>query len=312
VSVVAGAPDGAAQPVVVAQAPLLAAAGLTVAIGGKPIIRDVDLAIAAGDRIALVGPNGAGKSTLLRALTGMVAPSAGTVTLHGAPLASVERRTVARTLAVVPELQELPFGMPVTDVVALGRLPHEPPLTHLRPSDRAAVDAAIERVGITHLRERDVRVLSMGERQLVFIALALAQEAPILILDEPTVHLDIRHQVEVMRLLVDLNERGTTVIAVLHDLAFAGHFFPRVAMLAGGRLVADGSAAATLDDDRIRTVFGVDPGLVRLSASSPGGAGTAGGARSASGARTARRSASDAPLQSDLAAHDEPSVAERT
>jgi iron complex transport system ATP-binding protein len=288
--------DGTAAPALAAQAPILAAAGVTVVIGGKAIISDVDLAIASGDRIALVGPNGAGKSTLLRALTGMVAPSTGMVTLHGVPLASVERRTVARTLAVVPELQELPFGMPVTDVVALGRLPHEPPLTHLRPSDRAAVDAAIERVGIAHLRERDVRVLSMGERQLVFIALALAQEAPILILDEPTVHLDIRHQVEVMRLLVDLNERGTTVIAVLHDLAFAGHFFPRVAMLAGGRLVADGPAAVTLDDDRIRTVFGVDPGLVRLSASSPGGAGTA----------------TDAPIDTDLGQRPGANAAERT
>jgi iron complex transport system ATP-binding protein len=109
----------------------------------------------------------------------------------------------------------------------------------------------------------------MGERQLVFIALALAQEAPILILDEPTVHLDIRHQVEVMRLLVELNERGTTVVAVLHDLAFAGHFFPRIAMIADGAMVADGPAAETLADERIRAVFGVDPALVRLSATAP-------------------------------------------
>ena len=100
----------------------------------------------------------------------------------------------------------------------------------------------------------------MGERQLVFVALALAQEAPILVLDEPTVHLDIRHQVEVMELLVDLNERdGTTIIAVLHDLALAAHFFPRVVVMAGGRVVADGPPATTLDDARIRAVFGVDP-----------------------------------------------------
>jgi iron complex transport system ATP-binding protein len=246
--------------------PILAASGVTVAYGSKTIIEGVDLAIGAGDRLALVGPNGAGKSTLLRALTGMVVPSSGAVTLCGSPLATIDRRVVARTLAVVPELQELPFGMPVTDVVALGRLPFEPPLTGLRGTDRTAVDAAIDRVGISHLRQRDVRVLSMGERQLVFIALALAQEAPILILDEPTVHLDIRHQVEVMRLLTELNEQGTTILAVLHDLAFAAHFFPRVAVIADGRLAADGPSHETLDDDRIRSVFGVDPALVRLSA----------------------------------------------
>ena len=105
----------------------------------------------------------------------------------------------------------------------------------------------------------------MGERQLVFIAIALAQAAPILVLDEPTAHLDIRHQVDVMELLVDLNERdGTTIIAVLHDLALAAHFFPRIVVMSGGRIVADGPAAETLDDRHIRDVFGVDPALVRL------------------------------------------------
>ena len=151
----------------------------------------------------------------------------------------------------------MPFEMPVVDVVALGRLPHEPPLTGLRASDRAAVDAAIERVGITDLRHRDVRDLSMGERQLVFIAVALAQAAPIVVLDEPTAHLDIRHQVEVMQLLVDLHERdGTTVIAVLHDLALAAHFFDRVVVMADGR---GGRRRPAVGDPRRRPY----PGRVR-------------------------------------------------
>ena len=150
------------------------------------------------------------------------------------------RKKLARTIAVVPELADLPFAMPAEEVVALGRLPHEPPLTGLRPTDVAAVDGAIERIGITGLRRRDMRELSMGERQLVFIAVAVAQAAPILVLDEPTTHLDIRHQVDVMELLVDLNERdGTTVIAVLHDLALAAHFFPRVVVLADDPAVGD-------------------------------------------------------------------------
>jgi ABC-type cobalamin/Fe3+-siderophores transport system ATPase subunit len=245
--------------------PLLAASELTLAYGGRVVVDSANLVVAAGERLALVGPNGAGKSTLLRALTGVLEPRSGGVNLCGDPIGSVDRRAVARTIAVVPELAELPFAMPVDEVVALGRLPHEPPLTGLRPSDITAIDGAIERVDIGHLRRRDVRELSMGERQLVFIAVAVAQAAPILVLDEPTAHLDIRHQVEVMELLVDLNRRdGTTIVAVLHDLALAAHFFPRVVVLDRGRIVADGEPSAVLDVDRIRAVFGVDPALVLL------------------------------------------------
>jgi iron complex transport system ATP-binding protein len=205
-----------------AVASALAAERLTIEIRGRAIVDEVDLPIAAGERLALVGPNGAGKSTLLRALTGVAAPTTGRLLLGGEPIGDLEPRAVARRIAVVPELVGLPFAMPVEEVVALGRLPHDPPLTGLRPSDRAAVEGALERVGIAELRAQDVRELSLGERQLVFIAVALAQSAPILVLDEPTAHLDIRHQVDVMQLLVELNETaGTTVIAVLHDLALA-------------------------------------------------------------------------------------------
>ena len=246
-------------------APILEADGVSVAYGERTVVEAATLRLAMGERIALVGPNGAGKSSLLRALTGVLRPTAGVVRLCGTPIDDLERRTVARVIAVVPELAQLPFGMPVEDVVALGRLPHEPPLTGLRDADRLAVDAAMERVGVTHLRTRDARTLSMGERQLVFIALALAQEAAILVLDEPTVHLDIRHQVEVLELLARLHAGGTTVIAVLHDLAMAGHFFPRIAVVDGGRIVVDGPPAEALDDARIRSVFGVDPGYVRLA-----------------------------------------------
>jgi iron complex transport system ATP-binding protein len=245
--------------------PILAARELSLGYGTRSIVAAANLSVGAGERVALVGPNGAGKSTLLRALTGVLPPRSGSVTLCGDPIASVDRQAVARTIAVVPELADLPFAMPVREVVALGRLPHEPPFTGLRASDVAAIDGAMERVGIGQLRNRDIRELSMGERQLVFIAVAVAQAAPILVLDEPTAHLDIRHQVDVMELLVDLNRRdGTTVIAVLHDLALAAHFFPRVVVLDGGRIVGDGTPSTVLDVERIRAVFGVDPALVRL------------------------------------------------
>jgi iron complex transport system ATP-binding protein len=240
---------------------------LTVAYRGRPAISDVDLHIEAGERVALVGPNGAGKSTLLRAIAGLVEPTAGTVELGGVPLATLDRLAIARRLAVVPQLSSLPFSTTVEEVVALGRLPHEHPIRGLRPADRSAIAGAIDRVGVGHLLGRDARELSLGERQLVLLAMAVAQDAPILVLDEPTVHLDLRHQVEVMDLLADLNTRdGTTIIAVLHDVGLAAHFFPRIVVLDAGRIVADGPPVESLSGERIREVFGVDPGLVRLPA----------------------------------------------
>ena len=246
--------------------------GVTVEIHGRAILRDVTLALARGERIALVGPNGAGKSTLLRVLAGTLVPTAGRVELGGAALATLDRAAIARRMAVVPQQTALPFAMHVEEVVALGRLPHEAPLRGPRPADRAAVAAAIERVGLGHLIGRDARELSLGERQLVLLALAVAQAAPVMLLDEPTVHLDLRHQVEAMELLCDLNERdGTALVAVLHDLGLAAHFFPRLVIVDRGRIVADGPPAEVLTDDLIREVFGVEPALVRLAAGSAPG-----------------------------------------
>jgi iron complex transport system ATP-binding protein len=245
--------------VTVAGTPLVAFAGVDVAYRDRFVLRDLSFEIGPGERIALVGPNGAGKSSLLRALAGLVSPRAGTVRLDGRPLASFSRASIARRIAAVPEAT-LPFSMRVEEVVALGRLPHEDPIRGLRPGDRAAVSAAIERVGLGHLLGRDARELSLGERQLVLLALAVAQAAPLMLLDEPTVHLDLRHQVQAMELLVDLNQRdGTTILAVLHDLRLAAHFFPRVLVLDRGQLVGDGHPRDVLGPAVVREVFGVDP-----------------------------------------------------
>ncbi|HEX9549979.1 MAG TPA: ABC transporter ATP-binding protein [Candidatus Limnocylindrales bacterium] len=239
--------------------------GVTVLYRERAALRDVTLQVDPGERVAVIGPNGAGKSTLLRVMAGLLRPAAGTVELAGTAMADLDRLGVARRLAVVPQLPTLPFATSVEEVVALGRLPHEHPVRGLRPGDRAAVAAAIDRVGVGHLLGRDARELSLGERQLVLLAMAVAQEAPVLVLDEPTVHLDLRHQVEVMGLLGDLNTRdGTTIVAVLHDIGLAAHFFSRLVLLDRGRVVADGSPPDVLTAERIREVFGVDPGFVRL------------------------------------------------
>ncbi len=250
--------------------PVVELDGVTVAYRDRVVLKDITLSIATGERIALIGPNGAGKSTLLSAMTGLLRPVSGRISLAGTAVDALDRLDVARRMAVVPGAANLPFATRVEEVVALGRLPHEDPLRGARPADRAAIAAAIERVGVGHLLGRDARELSLGERQLVLIALAVAQSAQVLVLDEPTVHLDLRHQVGAMELLVDLNERdGTTVIAVLHDLSLAAHFFPRLVLLDGGQVVADGSAAEVLTPDRIRDVFGVDPSFVRLPEAAP-------------------------------------------
>jgi iron complex transport system ATP-binding protein len=239
------------------------ATGVRLAYGAREVLQGIDLRVRAGERVCLVGPNGAGKTSLLRCLTGVVRPTGGLVRLDGVPVAESGRSTLARLVAVVPAQVELPFSMRVEDVVALGRIPHENPLTGPGPDDRAAIEDALARAGIEHLRGRDARELSMGERQLVLIGLALAQGGKLIILDEPTVHLDLRHQVAVLSLLTDLAERdGITVIAVLHDLAMAARFFERMVLLDDGAVVADGPPAEVLTPERISGVYGVHPRFV--------------------------------------------------
>jgi iron complex transport system ATP-binding protein len=235
--------------------------------GRRDILAGIDLDLAPGERACLVGPNGAGKSSLLRCLTGIVTPTRGDVRLDGKAVHDIERAALARIVSVVPSTVELPFAMRVEEVVRLGRLPYEDPFSGASPADHAAVDAALVRVGIEELRGRDVRELSMGERQLVLVAMAVAQGGRLLILDEPTVHLDLRHQVDVLTLVARLSSvDGLTVLAVLHDLALAAQFFPRLVLLDAGRLVADGAPREVLTAERIREVYAVDPRYVPLLA----------------------------------------------
>jgi iron complex transport system ATP-binding protein len=238
----------------------LEVADLRLAFGTREVLRGIDLRIRPGELACLIGPNGAGKTSLLRCMTGVTRPTGGVVRLDDAPVGEVPRHSLARRVAVVPGQADLPFSMRVEEVVALGRIPHENPLTGPDDGDRAAVERALVRAGIAHLRGRDARELSMGERQLVLVALALAQGGSLIVLDEPTVHLDLRHQVEVLSLLADLSARdGRTVLAVLHDLAMAARFFPRLVLLDGGRIVADGPPSEVLTAARVQQVYGVDP-----------------------------------------------------
>ena len=239
--------------------------GVGLDYGPREVLRDVSLALAPTEMAALIGPNGAGKSSLLRCITGLVRPRDGQVLIDGEPVAHIDRATLARTLAVVPGQTVVAFPMRVEELVALGRIPHEHPLRGPRDEDRRVIDEALARVGISDLRGRDVRELSLGERQLVVLAMAVAQQARILLLDEPTVHLDLRHQVAVMELLRDLAQRdGVAVLAVMHDVGLARHFFDRLVLLDSGRVIADGAPDDVLSESNVRAVYGVDPRLVGL------------------------------------------------
>jgi iron complex transport system ATP-binding protein len=218
----------------------LEVAGLGVDLGGTPVLRGVDLHVAAGEWVTVIGPNGAGKSTLLRAVGGLL-PYAGSISLFGTPSGRLRRRERARLVATVAQSPVLPPGMAVLDYVLLGRTPYIPILGRESAADVAVVHETLASLDLSGFAARQLETLSGGERQRVFLARALAQGAPLLLLDEPTSALDIGHQQEVLELVDRLRrERGLTVLASMHDLSVAGEYADRLVLLDAGRVAAVG------------------------------------------------------------------------
>ena len=224
---------------------MLQLSGLAVARGGRTLLRDIDASFAPGTFTALMGANGAGKSTLLATICGVLGPAAGAVTLDGADIAQLDPRTRARSMALVEPTESALTSMTVDDAVAAGRFPYHR-WWEWQPSDadRASVGAALDATELGPLRERELSTLSAGERQRVWIALALAQQARIIALDEPTTHLDLRFAIETLTLLRRLADAGAVVLAVLHMLEEAAAFADRVVLVGDGRVLADGPPAA--------------------------------------------------------------------
>jgi iron complex transport system ATP-binding protein len=224
----------------------------------REVLRDLDLVVAAGELVALLGPNGSGKTTLLRAIAGTLRRDAGRVSLFGRDLDAWSRNGLARRVAVLPQSLVLPDGFRVVELVEMGRAPHATRWFGSSAEDAEAVERALADADALDLAERHADELSGGERQRVLVAMALAQEPELLLLDEPTLHLDIAHQASLLATVARLRERrGLTVVAVLHDLNLAAAHAPRVAVLGAGRVVADGSPAAVLRPDLVRDAFGV-------------------------------------------------------
>jgi len=239
----------------------LALEAVELALGGRAVLRGVDLALEPGELVGLVGRNGAGKTSLLRVASGVRRPDAGVVRLGAVPLESLSRREVARRLAVVAQDSAIPFAFSVGEIVLMGRSPHLGLLGFETADDHALAEAALARLGIGGLASRSVLELSGGERQLVMIARALAQETEVLLLDEPTAHLDLPHQLQVLGLARVLAREGRAVLAVSHDLSLLARFCDRLALLSDGRLEA-GPPEALLRPDRVRAAFGVDVDLL--------------------------------------------------
>lgn len=237
--------------------PALRLGGLSFGYGDTHVLRDISLALRHGEMIALLGRNGAGKSTLLRLISGVLRPTQGAIALHDTPLVCLNRRQIAQRMAVVPQEMHVPFAFTTREVVSMGRTAHVPLLGGESARDRDAVERALCALDLAALADRAFNSLSGGERQRAVLALALAQEPDVLLLDEPTVHLDLAHQLDVLGLVRGMNRaRGVTVLAAVHDVNLAALLFDRLLFLKDGRIAADGPPADVVTPELIDAVFG--------------------------------------------------------
>ena len=235
--------------------PALRLAGIEVDYGDGPALAGFDLQVEPGEWVALLGPNGAGKSTALGVMTGLVTHT-GTVTIAGQDPGTWNPRSWARSVALVPQRPIIPAGLTVSDYVLLGRTAHMPRFGVEDATDLAVADDALTRLDLHQFATRDVLNLSGGELQRVVLARALVQQAPLMLLDEPTAALDVGHGQQVLELVDELRrEQGLTIVSAMHDLTLAGQYADRLVMLAGGRVVAEGRPADVLTADTISTHY---------------------------------------------------------
>ncbi|MBN8524767.1 MAG: ABC transporter ATP-binding protein [Planctomycetes bacterium] len=244
----------------------LACSGLSCGYGGRAVLTGIDLAFSSGDALCLLGPNGAGKTTLFRTLLGFIPPVSGAVALDGRDIARLSRRELARAIAYVPQGHTPPFPFQVMDVVLMGRNPHLGISQSPGDVDRGIARDAIDRLGIGTLSERPYTDLSGGERQLVLIARALAQQARLVILDEPASHLDLGNQVRLLARLRELARTGIGILMTTHNPQHAFLWADRVALLAGGAGCQVGPPDEMLSRERLSVAYGVDLMVVEANA----------------------------------------------
>ena len=235
----------------------LATRNLTLAYDRREVVRDLDVEIPDRSFTVIIGANGCGKSTLLRALARVLKPARGTVLLDGKAISDYPSRQVARVIGLLPQSPITPDGITVHELVSRGRFPHQGALRRESAEDRAVIERCLAETGLTELRERPVAELSGGQRQRAWIAMALAQDTELLLLDEPTTYLDLAHQVEVLDLCARLHEAGRTVVAVLHDLNQAARYASHLIALREGDVIAAGPPARVITADLVERTFGL-------------------------------------------------------
>ncbi|GAB7066960.1 ABC transporter ATP-binding protein [Mycobacterium hodleri] len=236
----------------------LGARELSLGYGGSAIVDGLTVDVAAGAVTAIVGPNACGKSTLLRGLARLMSPSAGQVILDGSDITRLRTKDVARKLGLLPQSSIAPEGITVADLVTRGRFPHQTMLRQFTRDDQRAVADAMAATGVTAIAGRPVDQLSGGQRQRVWIAMVLAQQTPLILLDEPTTFLDIAHQIELLDLFAELNaEQGRTIVAVLHDLNHACRFADQIIAMKAGSIVAQGNPAEVITAPLVEEVYGL-------------------------------------------------------
>ena len=236
----------------------LAAKGVTVSLGGREVLDNVDFEAKRGEVVGLIGPNGAGKTTLLRVLTGLMAPNRGTVTLEGIELTSIPRVSRSKRIAYLPADAPVHWPLRVDRLVALGRLPHAGPWRGLDEVDAEMTESAMAQTDVLELSSRVISSLSNGERARVLIARALAVGPEVLLADEPVSSLDPYHQLQVMELLQDVATDHRIVVAVLHDLTLAARFCDRIVLINDGCIAHHGPPEAVLTTDIVSSVYGVE------------------------------------------------------
>ncbi|NQX26943.1 ABC transporter ATP-binding protein [Microbacteriaceae bacterium VKM Ac-2854] len=235
----------------------LAARDLQVGYDQRTIIQRLDIEIPDDSFTVIIGPNACGKSTLLRSLAHLLKPSKGAVLLDGANITSFAAKEIARRVGLLPQTSIAPDGITVIDLVSRGRYPHQSLLKQWSKADEEAVTAAMAATNTTELASRGVDELSGGQRQRVWVAMALAQETPLLLLDEPTTYLDITHQVELLDLFTRLNREGRTLVAVLHDLNQAARYATHLIAMKDGRVIAQGHPSDIVTAELVYEVFGL-------------------------------------------------------